>query len=212
MALTRYSNMEHIFDRRIDLRHIADIIPPNSRVLDIGCGDGSLLGYLKTTKHVDGRGIEIDPFKVNHSLNRGLAVIQGDAEIEIPQYPSQSFDYVILAQTLPATKNPVQMLYQTLRVGKKVIVSFPNFAYWRVRLHLLLKGTMPVTGTLNKSWFETENIHLFTIKDFLNITKKLNLTIIDSYSVTDNKLLSIYTNGFWANIIAEQAIFIVEKK
>ncbi|MEM6603768.1 MAG: methionine biosynthesis protein MetW [Pseudomonadota bacterium] len=194
---------------RADLRQIAKLIHPSSRVLDVGSGDGSLLYSLKTQKNVDGRGIEVRQNLVNASLARGLAVIQGDAEEELPEYPDKSFDYVVLTRTLPAARHPLELLRQILRIGKRVIISIPNFGYWKVRLHLLFHGTMPITQSLESSWYETENIHLCTIKDFRKLAKNINIFIESSFAIADNKVLSFSGDDFRTNLFSEEAIFVL---
>jgi methionine biosynthesis protein MetW len=192
---------------RADLQQIAFMIDKETRVLDVGSGDGGLLYYLKHAKHIDGRGIELNPLKVGDALAKGVAVIQGDAEQELPEYPDKSFDYVVLSRTLPATRQPIKMIKQMLRIGKRSILSMPNFGYWRVRTHLLLQGTMPVTTALEQNWYDTDNIHLCTIKDFLALAKKLNITIEKSYAITNNKVTSFVGDSFLANLLAEEVIF-----
>lgn len=194
---------------RPDLLEIARLIEPNSRVLDIGAGDGTLLSHLKQTKHVHGRGIERKQSRVNHCLAKGLSVIQGDAEEELYAYPAESFDYVVLSRTLSATHNTVQMIREILRVGKKAIISMPNFGYWKVRLHLLLKGTMPVTNTLSSPWYETENIHLCTIKDFYQLMKKMEIKIIHCYGLTGNNDRIFKPNSPYMNLMAQEAVFMI---
>ena len=146
-------------DIRIDLLLIADMISNGARVLDVGCGDGELLDYLRTQKNVDARGIELSPEGVEESVAKGLSVIQGNAEEEITHFPDNSFDFVILSQTLQAMGRPDVILQELLRVGERAIVSFPNFGHWRVRLHLMLFGRMPVTKSLDYPWYSTPNIH-----------------------------------------------------
>jgi len=192
---------------RADLQQIAYMIEKETRVLDVGSGDGSLLYYLKHAKNIDGRGIEIQQNKVAAALSKGVAVIQGDAEQELPEYPEKSFDYVVLSRTLPATHNPVKMIKQMLRIGKRGILSMPNFGYWRVRMHLLVKGTMPITTALEQNWYDTDNIHLCTIRDFLKLAKKLNIKIEKSYAITNNKVTSFVGDSFLANLLAEEVIF-----
>jgi len=162
---------------RIDLQLIADIVAPKARVLDVGCGDGALLDYLVHFKQVDGRGIEISQAGVNASVSQGLSVIQGDADTDLKDYPSDAFDYVVLSQTLQATRDPKGVLQQLVRIGRHAIVSFPNFGHWRVRWHLLSHGRMPVTETLTESWYDTPNIHFCTILDFIKLARELGIQV-----------------------------------
>mgnify|MGYP000644905748 FL=1 len=142
-----------------EFKIIADNIENNTRVLDVGCGDGVLIEYLKKEKNVDVRGLEISKDKVQICISKGLTVIEGNAEIDLKQFPNNSFDYVVLSQTLQAFVNPEKVINELLRVGKKAIVTIPNFGFWKVRLHLLLKGTMPVTKALPDEWYNTPNLH-----------------------------------------------------
>ena len=158
---------------RPDLAAIAEMIAGGVKVLDIGCGDGLLLEYLVHTKNVDGRGLELSQQNVNHCVARGLSVVQGDADTDLGEYPSGIFDMVILSQTIQATRHPRHVLQELLRIGKHVIVSFPNFGHWRVRLSLMLFGRMPNTQTLGHSWYDTPNIHLCTIADFLSLVHQV---------------------------------------
>src|SRR5829696_5758319 len=151
---------------RRDLRLIADMIEPGTRVLDIGCGDGALLAYLAREKSVDARGIELSQSGVNACVRHGLSVIQGDADSDLDAFPNDAFDVVVLSRTLQATRQPRHVLEALLRIGKRAIVSFPNFGFWRVRLSLMFRGRMPVTELLNSPWYDTPNIHLCTIRDF----------------------------------------------
>jgi len=150
---------------------ISQIIQNNKRVLDIGCGDGTLMEYLKVNRQNDVRGLEPEKNLVQKCISKGLSVIEGDAEKELVQFPKKSFDYVVLSQTLQAFFRPEEVLNQLLRIGKQTIVSIPNFGYWRVRLHLLFKGTMPVTKNLPNEWYNTPNLHMCTIQDFVNFCK-----------------------------------------
>ena len=155
-----------------EYRIIANIITENTRVLDVGCDDGSLMEFLKKEKKVDIRGIEISKEKVQTCISKGLTVIEGDAEFDLKQFPDKSFDYVVLGQTLQAFINPEIVIKELLRVGNKAIVTIPNFGHWKVRLNLLFQGTMPVTKTLPNKWYNTPNIHMCTIKIFLNFPKQ----------------------------------------
>src|ERR1700722_5790313 len=162
---------------RGDLRLASEMIAPGSRVLAIGCGDGELLSYLIRHKDVDGRGMELSQSGVNACVRHGLSVIQGDADNDLQAYPSDAFDYVVLSQTLPATRNPRRAIVQLVRIGRRAIVSFPNFGHWRIRLNLLAHGRMPVTAVLTHVWYETPNIHLCTILDFIALCEQLGIVI-----------------------------------
>src|SRR5947209_6212698 len=157
---------------RPDLAAIATLVTPGARVLDVGCGEGDLLEHLVRGKGVDGRGIELVQQNVNACVRRGLSVVQGDADTDLVDYPSSVFDFVILSQTIQATRSPRLVLSHLLRIGRKTIVSFPNFGQWRIRLSLLLRGRMPQTATLGYQWYETPNIHLCTIKDFVALVQE----------------------------------------
>lgn len=166
-------------DSRVDYAIIADFVPQGARVLDVGCGDGTLLALLEEKKQVDGRGLELSQDGVNEAVARGLSVVQGDADTDLATYPDRSFDVVILSQTLQATQAPKKVLEELLRIGKRVIVTIPNFGNWRARLHLLVQGRMPVTKSLPYSWYDTPNIHFCTLRDFLNLADEVNATIED---------------------------------
>ena len=170
---------------------LAGLIDANSRVLDVGCGDGSLLLHLKKIKNVDGRGLEIDQKRVQESVAKGLAVIEGDAEKDLVDYPNASFDFAILNQSLQQFHDPRKVLDELLRVAKKAIITIPNFGYWKVRLNLLFKGTMPVTENLPHTWYNTPNLHMCTIKDFYNLCKLDNIEIVKSISVSSDKVSNI---------------------
>ena len=191
---------------------IADIIKENSRVLDVGCDDGSLMEFLKKEKSVDIRGIEISKEKVQTCISKGLTVIEGDAEFDLKQFPDKSFDYVVLGQTLQAFINPEMVIKELLRVGSKAIVTIPNFGHWKVRLNLLFQGTMPVTKTLPNEWYNTPNIHMCTIKDFFKFSKKINFKIFKSLALMNKNVSSIsYSNLYFKNLFCELGIFLIEK-
>ena len=191
---------------------ISNIITENSRVLDVGCDDGTLMEFLKQNKKVDIRGIEISKKKVQICISKGLTVIEGNAELDLKQFPNESFDYVILGQTLQAFVSPEIVIEELLRVGKKAIVTIPNFGHWKVRLNLLFKGTMPVTKTLPNDWYNTPNIHMCTIKDFFKFSKILNFKIFNSLALTNKDVSKINnSNLFIKNFFSELGIFLIEK-
>ena len=171
------SIVENVGASRVDLTLIAEMINHDARVLDVGCGDGDLLELLTRTKNVDGRGIELSQEGVNASVARGLSVIQGDADTDLRDYPDDAFDYVILSQTIQATRNPREVLMQMKRIGRRAVVSLPNFGNWRIRLQLLWTGRMPVTRSLDQKWYDTPNIHLCTVRDFVSLCDELGFHI-----------------------------------
>jgi methionine biosynthesis protein MetW len=191
---------------------ISDIIEKNSRVLDVGCDDGTLMEFLKNNKNIDIRGIEISKEKVQTCIAKGLTVIEGNAEFDLKQFPNDSFDYVILGQTLQAFINPEIVIKELLRVGKKAVVTIPNFGHWRVRFNLLFKGTMPITNSLPNDWYNTPNIHMCTIKDFFKFSKKINFKIYKSLALTNKNVSNINnSNLFLKNLFGELGIFLIEK-
>ncbi len=197
---------------RVDLQLIADMIEPHSRVLDVGCGDGTLLDYLVHFRHVDGRGIELSTEGVKDSISAGLSVIQGDADTDLKDYPDDAFDYVVLSQTLQAMVQPKVVLAHLLRISKRAIVSFPNFAHWKARLSLGILGRMPVSTTLPYQWYETPNIHLCTIKDFIALCSELGI-VIESQKILDSqgRIRHVSPALFSANLFGEQAVFLLRK-
>ena len=191
---------------------IGNIITENTRVLDVGCDDGSLMEFLKKEKNVDIRGIEISKEKVQTCISKGLTVIEGDAEFDLKQFPDKSFDYVVLGQTLQAFINPEIVIKELLRVGNKAIVTIPNFGHWKVRLNLLFQGTMPVTKTLPNEWYNTPNIHMCTIKDFFKFSKLINFKIFKSLALMNKNVSTINnTNLPFKNLFCELGIFLIEK-
>ena len=191
---------------------IADNIENRTRVLDVGCGDGVLIEYLKYKKNIDVRGLEISKDKVQKCISKGLTVIEGNAEIDLKQFPDNSFDYVVLSQTLQAFINPELVINDLLRVGKRAIVTIPNFGFWKVRLHLLFKGTMPITKALPDEWHNTPNLHMCTIKDFVRFSEKKNFKIFKSIALSKKKTSLINnSNLFTKNLFSELGIFLIEK-
>lgn len=197
---------------RVDLTLIAGMITSDARVLDVGCGDGDLLELLARTKNVDGRGIELSQEGVNASVTRGLSVIQGDADTDLHDYPDNAFDYVVLSQTIQATRNPRDVLIEMKRIGKRLIVSLPNFGNWRIRLQLLWSGQMPVTRSLDQKWYDTPNIHLCTVRDFVELCDEVGLKIDDAVSVIGNRAKRVGRPGTFDNLTAETAILLMSRK
>ena len=195
-----------------EFKIIADLIENNSRVIDVGCGDGVLMDFLKKNKNIDVRGLELSKEKVQKCISKGLTVIEGNAESDLQQFPNHSFDYAILSQTLQAFLNPEIVINELLRVGKKAIVTIPNFGYWKVRFHLLFRGTMPITETLPDQWYNTANLHMCTIKDFFNFSKEKNFKIKKSLALSKEEVSIIKTSNLnFKNFVADLGIFIIEK-
>ncbi|MEQ1755936.1 MAG: methionine biosynthesis protein MetW [Micropepsaceae bacterium] len=198
---------------RKELLRIADMVPSSARVLDVGCGHGELIEHLKVAKSADARGIELSQAGVNACVAKGLPVVQGDADTDLRDYPTHGFDVVILSQTIQATHKPKDVLNELLRIGKRVIVSFPNFGFWKVRATLFFSGRMPKTGLLSHDWFETPNIHLCTIADFMVLTERVDASIESALAVSEaGDVKELDRPGYWDNLAAESAIFLLTRK
>ena len=189
---------------------IADLLPNNTRVLDVGCGDGSLMNFLVREKNIEVRGLELEKQNVQECIYKGLPVIQGNAETELYQFPNQSFDYVVLSQTLQAFYNPDKVLKELLRIGKSVIISIPNFGYWKVRTSLLFFGKMPMTKTLPNSWYNTPNLHMCTIKDLFNYCDEQSIKIQKVIGVNEDKISLIKKSNLEIkNFFSKLGIFLI---
>jgi methionine biosynthesis protein MetW len=198
---------------RPDLRLIADMIEPGTRVLDIGCGDGALLAHLAEEKSVDARGVELSQDGVNACVARGLSVIQGDADTDLHDYPDAAFDFVVLGQTLQATRNPRAVLENLVRIGRHAIVSFVNYGHWRTRLSLLLGGRMPVATGSGYGWYDSPDIHQCSVLDFVELCETLGLTVERSISLSrHDRIREIQTAGMLSNLRGQQAIFLLTRR
>lgn len=202
----------HARTSRVDHLVVAEMVAPGTRVLDVGCGDGALLSLLASTKKVDARGIELSRDGVAHCVAKGLAVIQGDADTDLSDYPDDCFDYVILSQTLQATRNPRKVLEQMLRIGRHAIVSFPNFGHWRVRTSLVLQGRMPVTDNMPHAWYDTPNIHFCTIRDFVELVEAIPARMEKAVALNASGQRIGFSAPWWFwNIAGEQAVFLLRR-
>ena len=193
-----------------EFKIIANLLPPQSRVLDVGCGDGTLIEALIKEKSIDARGIELGENNVKACISKGLSVIEGNAETELNQFPDKAFDFVILSQTLQAFYQPENVLEQLLRIGNSVIISIPNFGYWKIRAKLLFFGKMPVTKSLPYSWYNTPNLHMCSIKDFYHFCELKKIKIEKVVGINGEKISSIYRiNLEMKNLLSEVGIFLV---
>jgi methionine biosynthesis protein MetW len=202
-----------LHQHRVDHLLIAQMVAPGSRVLDVGCGDGALLQLLADTKEVDGRGIEVSRERVNACVARGLSVIQGDADRDLDDYPDGAFDYAILSLTIQATRHPKTVLEHLLRIGRRAIVSFPNFGHWRVRSQLLLTGRMPVNEHLPDAWYVSPNAHLCTIKDFVDLCRVVDARVERAVAFNSwGRQLGTWIPLTAHNMLGEKAVFMLARK
>ena len=193
-----------------EFKVIADLLPNNTRVLDVGCGDGSLMRLLNEEKQIEVRGLELNQENVQECIHKGLPVIQGNAETELHQFPDKSFDYVVLSQTLQAFYEPEKVLRNLLRIGKSVVISIPNFGFWKVRIKLLFFGEMPVTKTLPNTWYNTPNLHMCTIKDLFNFCDEKKINIKKVVGVNENKTSKIKRSNLEIkNLFSKVGIFLI---
>ncbi|MEC8498193.1 MAG: methionine biosynthesis protein MetW [Pseudomonadota bacterium] len=198
-------------NNRTDLELITSLVDKEARILDVGCGNGELLKSLKNKKNVKGQGLELKQERVNKCVAKGLSAIQGNADSDLSLYPDQSFDCVILSQTIQATNNPKNILIELIRIGRKAIISIPNFGYWKVRIGFATYGKMPITEKLSNNWYDTPNIHLCSILDFVDLCRELNIKIEKTIVLNSNNIRSF--NGApnsWSNFFGEEAIFLIK--
>ena len=212
-STTPASDTVRLTSVRVDLVVVAEMVAPGSRVLDVGAGDGELLELLATTRGCDARGIELSREGVNAGVARGLAVVQGDADVDLAHYPDDAFDFVILSQTLQATRRPRWVLEQMLRIGRHAVVSFPNFGHWRSRLDLVMHGRMPVTENMPLPWYETPNIHFCTIRDFVELADVMGARMEKAVALDSSGHRVRFNLPWWVwNLMGEQAVFLLTRR
>ena len=200
-----------LINEKKDFKIIADLIPANSSVIDVGCNDGSLLEFLKEEKNINGRGMEIDQQKVQLCLSKGISVIEGDADLDLYDYPDNLFDYSILTYTLQATKSPKNVLSELVRISSKAIISFPNFGHWKIATSLLIKRKMPISEKLSYSWHETPNLHFCTINDFIDLCEEAGIRIEKQANLKTNRLNKFYGKNLLNSYFNEVGLFLVSK-
>ena len=200
-----------LINEKKDFKIIADLIPANSSVIDVGCNDGSLLEFLKEEKDINGRGMEIDQQKVQLCLSKGISVIEGDADLDLYYYPDNLFDYSILTYTLQATKSPKNVLSELVRISSKAIISFPNFGHWKIATSLLINRKMPISEKLSYSWHETPNLHFCTINDFIDLCEEAGIRIEKQANLKTNRLNKFYGKNLLNSYFNEVGLFLVSK-
>ena len=201
-----------LINEKKDFKIIADLIPAKSSVIDVGCNDGSLLEFLKEEKDINGRGMEIDQQKVQLCLSKGISVIEGDADLDLYDYPDNLFDYSILTYTLQATKSPKNVLSELVRISSKAIISFPNFGHWKIATSLLIKRKMPISKKLSYSWHETPNLHFCTINDFIDLCEEIDINIEIKANLKTYKLSEYTGKNFFDSYFSEAGLFLISKK
>ncbi len=201
-----------LISEKKDFKIISDLIPKESSVIDVGCNDGSLLQYLKEKNNINGRGMEIDQDKVQLCLSKGISVIEGDADVDLFDYPDNLFDFSILTYALQATKSPKTVLSQLVRISKKSIISFPNFGHWKIGTSLLLNRKMPVSNKLSYSWHETPNLHFCTINDFIDLCEEININIEIKANLKNYKLSKYTGKNFFDSYFSEAGLFLISKR
>ena len=200
-----------LINEKKDFKIIADLIPANSSVIDVGCNDGSLLEFLKEEKDINGRGMEIDQQKVQLCLSKGISVIEGDADLDLYDYPDNLFDYSILTYTLQATKSPKNVLSELVRISSKAIISFPNFGHWKIATSLLINRKMPISKKLSYSWHETPNLHFCTINDFIDLCEEAGIRIEKQANLKTSRLNKFYGKNLLNSYFNEVGLFLVSK-